>query len=81
MKINHAQGYLERYSKTEKAKLGDITLNGPVTIDELDPKLVEEAVNAAKILMSPLFLPAQIAIMRPKLQTARAWICLLDRKN
>jgi beta-glucosidase len=48
VKINHAQGYLERYSKTEKAKFGDITLDGPVTIDELDPKLLEEAVNAAK---------------------------------
>ncbi|MDT0685411.1 glycoside hydrolase family 3 C-terminal domain-containing protein [Autumnicola psychrophila] len=48
VQINHAQGYLERYSKTEKAKLGDITLDGPVTIDELDPKLVDEAVNAAK---------------------------------
>ncbi|WP_029036264.1 glycoside hydrolase family 3 C-terminal domain-containing protein [Salinimicrobium xinjiangense] len=48
VKINHAQGYLERYSKTERAKFGDITLDGPVTIDELDPKLLEEAVNAAK---------------------------------
>jgi len=48
VKINHAQGYLERYSKTEKAKFGDITLDGPVTINELDPKLLEEAVNAAK---------------------------------
>jgi len=46
--INYAEGYQERYSKTEKAKLGDITLNGPVTINELDSKLVEEAVNAAK---------------------------------
>ncbi|MDN3595105.1 glycoside hydrolase family 3 C-terminal domain-containing protein [Zunongwangia endophytica] len=46
--IQFAQGYEERYSKTEKAKLGDVTLSGPVTIDELDPKLVEEAVNAAK---------------------------------
>src|SRR5690606_34940197 len=48
VKITHAQGYLERYSKTEKAKFGDITLDGPVTINELDPKLLEEAVNAAK---------------------------------
>ncbi len=48
VQINHAQGYLERYSKTEKAKFGDITLDGPVTINELDPKLLEEAVNAAK---------------------------------
>lgn len=46
--INYAEGYREGYSKTEKAKLGDITLNGPVTLDELDPVLVEEAVNAAK---------------------------------
>ncbi|SFC69819.1 beta-glucosidase [Zunongwangia mangrovi] len=46
--IKFAQGYEEKYSKTEKAKLGDVTLNGPVTIDELDPKLVEEAVEAAK---------------------------------
>src|SRR5690606_15017433 len=46
--INYAEGYQERYSKTEKAKLGDITLNGPVTINELDSKLVEEAVSAAK---------------------------------
>lgn len=48
VKINHAQGYLERYSKTEKAKFGDVTLDGPVTINELDPQLLEEAVNAAK---------------------------------
>lgn len=48
VQINHAQGYLERYSKTEKSKLGDITLDGPVTINELDPELVEEAVNAAR---------------------------------
>src|SRR5690606_9742482 len=46
--INYAEGYQERYSKTEKAKLGDITLNGPVTINDLDSKLVEEAVSAAK---------------------------------
>ncbi|WP_423820175.1 glycoside hydrolase family 3 C-terminal domain-containing protein [Salinimicrobium sp. TIG7-5_MAKvit] len=48
VKITHAPGYLERYSKTDKAKFGDITLDGPVTINELDPKLLEEAVNAAK---------------------------------
>ncbi len=46
--IHYAEGYQERYAKNETAKLGDITLHGPVTIDELDPKLVEEAVNAAK---------------------------------
>lgn len=46
--INYAEGYLERYSNNEKAKLGDITLNGPVTINELDPKMLEEALEAAK---------------------------------
>ena len=46
--IDFAQGYEERYSKTEKAKLGDVTLNGPLTIDELNPKLLEEAINTAK---------------------------------
>lgn len=46
--INYAEGYLERYSNNEKAKFGDITLNGPVTIDELEPEMLEEAINAAK---------------------------------
>ncbi|WPO79880.1 glycoside hydrolase family 3 C-terminal domain-containing protein [Flavobacterium sp. KACC 22761] len=48
IKINYAEGYLERYDKKSKGKLGDITLNGPVTIDELDPAKVQEAVEAAK---------------------------------
>lgn len=46
--INYAEGYLERYSNDEKAKLGDITLNGPVTIDALEPDMLEEAIQAAK---------------------------------
>jgi beta-glucosidase len=33
VKINYAEGYLERYDEKNKGKLGDITLNGPVTID------------------------------------------------
>ncbi|MBA0882981.1 glycoside hydrolase family 3 C-terminal domain-containing protein [Flavobacterium undicola] len=48
IKINYAEGYLERYDKKNKGKLGDITLNGPVTIDKLDPEKLEEAINAAK---------------------------------
>lgn len=48
IQINYAKGYQEKYSSDEKAKLGDITLNGPVTINELDPELLEAAVNAAK---------------------------------
>lgn len=46
--INYAEGYLERYANDEKAKFGDITLNGPVTINELDSKLLTEALNAAR---------------------------------
>lgn len=48
VKINYAEGYLERYSKTEKAKLGDVTLSGPVTINELDQDKLNEAIEAAK---------------------------------
>ena len=48
IKINYAEGYLERYDEKNKGKLGDITLNGPVTVDQLDPAKVQEAVEAAK---------------------------------
>lgn len=48
IKINYAEGYLERYDLKNKGKLGDITLNGPVTIDQLDPAKLQEAIDAAK---------------------------------
>lgn len=48
IKINYAEGYLERYDEKNKGKLGDITLNGPVTIDQLDPVKLQEAIDAAK---------------------------------
>lgn len=48
VKINYAEGYLERYDKKNRGNLGNITANGPVTIDELDPAKVQEAVDAAK---------------------------------
>jgi beta-glucosidase len=48
IKINYAEGYLERYDEKHKGKLGDITLNGPVTIDQLDPAKLREALEAAK---------------------------------
>ncbi|MBF4493638.1 glycoside hydrolase family 3 C-terminal domain-containing protein [Flavobacterium sp. JLP] len=48
IKINYAEGYLERYDEKNKGKLGDITLNGPVTIDQLDPAKFQEAIEAAK---------------------------------
>ncbi|PVX45624.1 beta-glucosidase [Flavobacterium sp. 103] len=48
IKINYAEGYLERYEEKKVGKLGDITMNGPVTIDQLDPAKFEEAIEAAK---------------------------------
>ena len=48
VKINYAEGYLERYDEKNKGNLGNITANGPVTIDALDPAKVQEAVDAAK---------------------------------
>ncbi len=48
IKINYAEGYLERYEVKNKGNLGDITMNGPVTIDQLDPAKLEEAIEAAK---------------------------------
>ena len=48
IEINYAEGYLERYSNNEKAKFGDITLNGPVTIDKLEPEMLEAAIEVAE---------------------------------
>lgn len=48
VKINYAEGYLERYDVKNKGNLGDITITGPVTIDQLDPAKLEEAIEAAK---------------------------------
>ncbi|WP_373057335.1 glycoside hydrolase family 3 C-terminal domain-containing protein [Zunongwangia sp. H14] len=55
VEITYAQGYQERFSKSEKGKFGDVTLDGPVTINELDPQMVEEAVNAAKKADAAIF--------------------------
>lgn len=48
IKINYAEGYLERYDEKNKGNLGNITSNGPVTIDQLDPAKLQEAIEAAK---------------------------------
>jgi len=48
IKINYAEGYLERYDEKNKGNLGNITSTGPVTIDKLDDAKVKEAVEAAK---------------------------------
>jgi len=46
--INYAKGYLERYAPKQEMKFGDVTQKITPTIDALDPKLLEEAINAAK---------------------------------
>lgn len=48
IKINYAEGYLERYDEKNKGNLGNITSNGPVTIDQLDPAKLQEAIEAVK---------------------------------
>lgn len=48
IQVNYAEGYLERYEEKNKGNLGNITSNGPVTIDKLDPAKLQEAIEAAK---------------------------------
>ena len=48
IKINYAEGYLELYDKRNAGNLGNITSSGPVTIDQLDPAKLQEAIEAAK---------------------------------
>ncbi|NNK10228.1 MAG: glycosyl hydrolase, partial [Flavobacteriaceae bacterium] len=45
--ITYAEGYQERYAPKKEAIFGDVTQEGVQTIDELDPTLVEEALQAA----------------------------------
>ncbi len=47
IKINYAEGYLERYSKNDNDIKQAVTLNGPTTVDELDPEKLDEALEAA----------------------------------
>jgi beta-glucosidase len=54
VKINYAEGYQERYAPKkigvlgEVAEVGEVTQEQLETIDELDPKMLEEAIKAAK---------------------------------
>ena len=48
IKINYAEGYQERYAPKKEAIFGEVTQERVDTIDELDPKMLEEALNAAK---------------------------------
>jgi len=46
--INYAEGYLERYTKNENNQKTAVTLDGPVTVEELDEAKLQEALEAAK---------------------------------
>ncbi|MDF1697735.1 MAG: glycoside hydrolase family 3 C-terminal domain-containing protein [Saprospiraceae bacterium] len=48
VQINYAEGYQEKYAPKRAAKFGEVTQERKETIDELDPSLVEAAINAAK---------------------------------
>jgi beta-glucosidase len=48
IKINYAEGYQEKYTPKKEAKFGDVTQERMGTVDILDAKIVEEAMNAAK---------------------------------
>ena len=48
IEINYAEGYQEKYAPKKKSIFGEVTQERAKTIDELDPKMLEEAINAAK---------------------------------
>ncbi len=47
VEIRHAEGYLERYAPKSEAVFGDVTQDRVQTIDELDPDLLQEALEVA----------------------------------
>jgi len=48
IQINYAEGYQEKYAPKKEVKFGDVTQERMGTVDILDAKIVEEAINAAK---------------------------------
>ncbi len=48
IKINYAEGYKETYAPKKEAIFGEVTQERAETIDVLDPKMLEEAITAAK---------------------------------
>lgn len=46
--INYAEGYLEKYEVKNQGNTGAVTINGPITIDQLDPQKLQQATEAAK---------------------------------
>ncbi|MDX1332142.1 MAG: glycoside hydrolase family 3 C-terminal domain-containing protein [Robiginitalea sp.] len=48
VEIRYAEGYLERYAPKKEAVFGDVTQERVETVDELDPELLQEAIETAK---------------------------------
>ncbi|MBD0777093.1 glycoside hydrolase family 3 C-terminal domain-containing protein [Maribacter sp. ANRC-HE7] len=48
IKINYAEGYLERYTQNDNDQKAELTLNTPRTVTELDTDKLNEALEAAK---------------------------------
>ena len=48
VEIRYAEGYLERYAPVKEAVFGEVTQERVETVDELDPDLLQEAIEAAK---------------------------------
>ena len=48
VEIRYAEGYLERYAPKKEAVFGDVTQELVETIDELDPELLQQAIEVAK---------------------------------
>lgn len=48
IKINYAEGYQERYAPKKEAIFGEVTQERAVPIEDLDPKMLEEAISTAK---------------------------------
>lgn len=46
--IDYVEGYLERYDVSNKGNTGNVTIHGPVTVDQLDPAQLQQAIEAAK---------------------------------
>ena len=48
IKINYAEGYQEKYAPKKKTVFGEVTQERAITIDKLDPNMLEEAIKVAK---------------------------------
>ena len=48
VEIRYAEGYLERYAPKKEAVFGDVTQERVETVDELDPELLQQALEVAK---------------------------------